>query len=465
MQRFNLRPSQFVITLVATTFFSSINATTAQEAPRPAAATRKPADAAKPPARKPVDAKTAKATKRPSQIKYEWRKVDFEAEKDRRYVIRYLRQGIPADSISKFRSYYTGYGFRRLIDPKFLPNIIEVRREFQRDMRDAPRGKALGALNQVAFSTLKYIASKPTYHPIARYNATLMLGDLDMRIATETREAIPMREVAPVLVGLLSPKQIDAVRVAALIGLGRHAEAMRDNDIAVLAANRRMIIGKMLSIIGEKEPPKQRSAEGHHWMRRQAVEILGAMGDVGTSGSIAKALVSAAADKESPLWFRCAAAHALGRLKIKEAGPTVIDPKKVSETLRDLAAETCRAEVQRAKTDKSAVSQAQLLADLGCIQAGITQLAAVHARKPAVADLAKKFDALYKTVEGAGGGLSGMRVESSLAQFLAVAQKVEPTIDTPKPPIVDPKKPVKPIDEVDPPTPLDTEAPGELEFE
>lgn len=387
---------------------------------------------------------------------YRWITVDHKAGQNRRFVISGLRSGAPNE---KFDNYYTGFGFRRLIDPKYLATITDVRREFQRDLRDA-KGKAFPHLNKLAFRTLPHIIRNEAFHPIARYNATLMLGDLNQVKASQGRAAIPLVDALPLLVGkiLMDPNQIDAVRVAALIGIRRHAAAIREHDLAVLAAGKATITSTMLKIVGAKNAGKGRSPEGHQWMRRQAIEILGELGDAGLGGVVAKAMAETAADKESPLWVRCAAAHSLGQFKSKPTDLAPVDAEKLADTLRDLAADVCMAEMNRAKGDKTGVSQQQLLADLGCVQAGLKA-----AGEPAKnAEFVKKFDALYALVASAPDTIPIATAERGLNQFLAVASKPQVPTDDPMPKVDEP--PV--IDKTDVPKPLDDtkEAPGDLDF-
>jgi hypothetical protein len=484
MQRHNVRSGEVAILIVAAVAMAAFSSSTAQEpkarpkgaAEKSAAKTSEKADAKK--ADKMKGAADKKAAANPKEQVgggYTWAKVDLRAGENRKYVVTGLRNfPVKPESIATFDGYYTGYGFKRLIDPKFLPQITEVRREFQRDLRDAKdvRGTtqdAFNHLNELAARILPYIIKDISYHPVSRYNATLILGDLNHEKATSDRAAIPLPQALPVLIGdiLMDPRQSDAVRVAALIGIRRHAESMREHDAMMLAAGRAMTISTMLKIAGASKPAPNRTPEGHHWMRRQAVEILGALGDVGAGGAVANALVAVADEKEAPLWLRCSAAESLGRLKFKPTDAAAVKPEVVAKVLRSLSADVCRAEVERANSDNTPVSQEQLLADLGCVQSALKDalvlLSSTHPQKTAVADLVKKFETLYGDVAKANGGeLSSASVESGLRQMLAsAAPAVAPPKENPMTLKEEPKKP----DDKPMPEPAGTDAPGDLEFE
>jgi hypothetical protein len=153
-----------------------------------------------------------------------------------------------------------------------------------------------------------------------RYNAMLIIGDLDSR-AAETQgggtPADPWNESLPVLRdALVSDDQIDAVKVAALIGINRHAEMNRFRP-----AGRQMpeqaigvLIKPVLELAQATQPPAGRTPEGHNWMRRQGVEILSHFAAARRIESVATAINSIVADPDEPLSLHCAAAEAQGRL-------------------------------------------------------------------------------------------------------------------------------------------------------
>ena len=426
---------------------------------------------------KPAAEADAKKPEKPSERpdagpRYKWLTADEAVRsKIRSYVYRWLKNFPKSkESIANFDNYYKLYAFMRLVDKKHLENITEVRREFRRDMRDA-KPEAFEHLNNLAVRVLPSIIRNPRFHPVSRYNATLILGDLDLKKARGGKAAIPLPKALPVLVGdiLTNPRQIDAVRVAAMIGIKRHASTMREFNVAALAAGRGLTIRSMLTLLTTVKAPAGRTPDGHAWMRRQACEVLGELGEVGPGGSIAKALVVVAAEKDSPLWLRCAAAHSLGRLKLNAENAADVKPSVVAKTLRDLAEDVCKAQLKRAASQRQPVSQEQLLADLGCIRAGLrgdpegglVALSSTSPIKPAVAKFVEKFETFYTSVENspAGVGLNS-KVADGLRTLLSSDKPRVPPIDGPPKaaPEVDPAD--KPVD----PKPPGPKKPLDLDF-
>jgi hypothetical protein len=152
-----------------------------------------------------------------------------------------------AENQIEFDVWFLKYYYPMMTDPALLTaeeeqlqgdNLGKVRRELMRDyfnrIKNDPAGLAIrGHLNDL---TLKYLKKFVTLnlHPAVRYNAMLIIGDLDYKTYETTgglRPADPMPEALEVLEGeLVSPVQIDAVRVAAMIGLARHAELNRNRS-------------------------------------------------------------------------------------------------------------------------------------------------------------------------------------------------------------------------------------------
>lgn len=191
------------------------------------------------------------------------------------------------------------------------------------------------------------------FHPVARYNAMLWLGELntsDPVMFGDPRPAVPMIEMLRFMLDELNnPQQIDVVRVAALVGVRRHVRL----DRHLPAANRRlvgnaaqaMIVNAMLGLVEAKEPPEERSVEAHAWMQRRAIEILGMLGTPGDGNRVVTALEQTAADDSLPTAVRCSAADALGQL-IYPAN-VQINAAEIAKRLGSIAVLACREEIKR----------------------------------------------------------------------------------------------------------------------
>lgn len=191
------------------------------------------------------------------------------------------------------------------------------------------------------------------FHPVARYNAMLWLGDLntsDPVMFGDPRPAVPMIEMLRFMLDeLTNPQQIDPVRVAALAGVGRHVRL----DRHLPAGSRRlvgnaaetMIVNAMLGLAEAKEPPEGRSPEAHAWMQRRAIEILGMLGSTGQGNRVVTVLEQTAGDDSLPIAVRCSAADALGKLNYP--ANIQINAPEIAKRLGSIAVLACREEIKR----------------------------------------------------------------------------------------------------------------------
>ncbi len=139
------------------------------------------------------------------------------------------------------------------------------------------------------------------------------------------------------------------MKVAALRGLLRHCTS----GIASAQARDTAVIPALLEL-AKSRPPKDRSPEGHAWMRTLAIESLAALHVPGVAGvaaigpnGVINAMVQIVGDPASPLSVRCAAARALG--SINPAPQFSTTPAQMAALLRQLTADFCVAELDRLK--------------------------------------------------------------------------------------------------------------------
>jgi hypothetical protein len=139
--------------------------------------------------------------------------------------------------------------------------------------------------------------------------------------------------------------------VAALVGILRHVEIDRQHPEETRRLSRpdmaKLIVTPLLDLINTTTPPPNRTEDGHEWMRRRAIDILGALGTPGDNGQIVSALDGVLTDGSAPLVVRCAAAEALGKLAYKDKSAISIDPAETAKKLASLAAYAFYTEIQR----------------------------------------------------------------------------------------------------------------------
>lgn len=185
----------------------------------------------------------------------------------------------------------------------------------------------------------KIVDPKNGFSVVAQYNAMLIIGSLNQQEATKKSNKPPV-PYAPALKNIggalkTSSKDNDAVKVAALIGLQRHARLDR---IGVPMDKRyKAAFTKLLQGILVAECPANRSKEGHEWIQRKAMAILAEFGAAGPGGELVKTLDQIIRNEDASLAMRCSALDALDRIKITS------DPGiNVQETKMGLATATVK---------------------------------------------------------------------------------------------------------------------------
>jgi len=255
---------------------------------------------------------------------------------------------------AKFRQYFTKFIIPKMTQSSEWADQAKHRKElFKKYIRSAKSQKAHDEIVRTYCLYMQALAQVPRvdsqgrfiyreqfhFHPAVRYSAMIILGQLNqkevIKIGSKKRAAEPwIAALDPMRIALRDPKQIDAVRVAALIGIRRHVESKLPK------ASLELIQKDMLMIFHAK-PPHARSVEGHIWMQRQAIEILGEMRSTLSNPEVANLIAKIVADRNAPMTLRCAAAKAQGQWAPKEWGG---NPAIAIGHLGLLASDICRQE-------------------------------------------------------------------------------------------------------------------------
>ena len=278
-------------------------------------------------------------------------------------AVKILSGQVPINAASQntLKKYYVNV-FGEMTQTRAIGRFGVLRQRFLSRLQSAKSPAALNSINAYSLKTTSSIARRKSkgglyFHPAARVNAVLIMADLDDKLSSgvgsNATPPVPMAKALPELVRLASdPKLPDGVQVAALLGLKRHARygisGPRQASVAEVA----------LALIDQKEPPGNRSAEGHQWMRRLAIGIAGSLGVLGPENKTYQALVQVVADDTAPHSVRCAAAKALGQLDYTQAAGLDVTPA-VSD-LGTLAIAVLKHELEVAKrlTDRSSQQSA-----------------------------------------------------------------------------------------------------------
>lgn len=167
-------------------------------------------------------------------------------------------------------------------------------------------------INEMIFTYARGMA-RGNFHPAVRYNAVLMLGDLDQQLPSGTTPPIPMAKATQELLELVEKDEFnkvpvpESVKLGALIGLERQSRYGIDPSL-----NQRMTAA-MIKVAGSPTP-EDVDNDVHDWVRRTAAQVLANQGKQGPTKEVQAALTALIADKKVDLDERCNAAAALKRI-------------------------------------------------------------------------------------------------------------------------------------------------------
>jgi hypothetical protein len=136
-----------------------------------------------------------------------------------------------------------------------------------------------------------------------------------------------------------------------LLGIVRHLEwdnfrgPAQAPTPAIDPARRAAIVTALLNLAQQKDPPAGRSAEGHEWFRRRAIEGLTHAGYYKADAEVSAALEALLKDESESLAIRCAAATAVGKMAYQ--APVKLEPTPTAKELGYLALLACHKELTR----------------------------------------------------------------------------------------------------------------------
>jgi hypothetical protein len=358
---------------------------------------------------------------------------DDALKKDRSAVYRILWAGQfgsrEEESERFFDRYYLKHAFPRWTLPENLALLVEFRKDLRNDLKTAKKTAVHDHLNKLALDYFSKLAAG-NYDPAVRVNAMLMIGELNAVEAPSLLDApVALPEAREVLLKTVADEQQpEAVKVAALDGIIRHAQIGLDDPAA-----RKAVSDAMLKLLNSDRPVGG-SVVGHTWMQAQATEVLGELKAVGNGGEVAMALKDIVAASALP-WrgeLRAAAAEALGKLDYR--GATELHPaaSQFAAALGQLALDACTAE-----TNAQVPSPRRLKYRVGAAMIGLTgtdedgtggasTLATGPPHQAFVAEVRKSLEAILNVAEEAKDDGSVLKEKigperAKLAQLLTAA--------------------------------------------
>lgn len=256
-----------------------------------------------------------------------------------------LRNGKTASAEEE--KHFTDFFRYRLAEMTWKENITTLPKK-RKDLKTryiGPAGRGAAPdlhnrLNKLILDEFQKVAKDARYPRAVRLNCLLMIGELDQREPPlgASPPAIPLPEAEPVLFGIFKDEsQHDALRIEALIGLERHAEANLPAD------QRAELVSAMTKLLKSKEPAKGKSPVGHQWMRMLACDLLSTLADKGAEANqpeVVDAFQTLITEKSSDLWLRCHAAGEMGYLQSKAFPQDKVMP--LAQQIADLVVEVAQ---------------------------------------------------------------------------------------------------------------------------
>lgn len=206
--------------------------------------------------------------------------------------------------------------------------------------------KSQGARDYLASNTLKAMdaIAKGYYHPASRYNAALVIGQLNdasgKPLPAATEPLLVLLENDEFKSGNATVEAPTALKLAALIGLQRRIDGM---DPAIAAR----LTKAATAVALRKETPEDAAPEAYGWVRKQAAKVLAKQVAAGMTPPVQETFVALISDKSINLDDRCNIAQFLKPDMYKAAQG--VDTAAITAALGELSKQVLALEVKDAK--------------------------------------------------------------------------------------------------------------------
>jgi hypothetical protein len=196
-----------------------------------------------------------------------------------------------------------------------LTRLPELRTKFRNYFPAAAAAQDVHEkLNKIVLDKCKKVVADERFPRAVRVNCMLMIGELNQqeKRSGDLRSVVTYSDARSYLLDSVDqPKLHDALRVAAMDGLERHAGTNPAADA------RKNLKDKMLQLLSKKNPAPGKSKIGQDWVRVKAADILGILAnehEEARQADVTTALLNMAAEADLPIWMRCRAAENMKKL-------------------------------------------------------------------------------------------------------------------------------------------------------
>ena len=260
--------------------------------------------------------------------------------------------------------YYRRYALARWTYPDEQNEVVSYRRDLQNDLSRCSGTPGHAKLQELVLGFMQVCTNPNTYAtldlaPTVRFNAVMMIGDLNEVERSGSTPPKPLPAALPILYRLFNDsRQIDAVKLGALLGIRRHLRLM-DPDAEIPS----VVVNLLASVIKTKDPERVRSEEGQAWFRLVAIQTFADIKGKPYPVPLSKELLKVIGETESPEFLRYEAASALGSIDFAGAGN--VDMNAMLQPLGLLAVEVCDRERQRLRDETQSKKRPQMSGGYG----------------------------------------------------------------------------------------------------
>src|SRR6478609_4764404 len=164
-----------------------------------------------------------------------------------------------------FREFYLGYLYPMMTTEEGLRTIGKDRQDLLRDLALSKNTDAHREVVEFTLPAMTKIVQDPAYRPAARYNAMLIIGSLNdvepNNIGATQTLPEPTKAALPTIFQQFQKADRDEIKIAALLGLGRHLEwdnYKQSPSTPMPPTGRAAIIKELVALAEAKEPPTGR---------------------------------------------------------------------------------------------------------------------------------------------------------------------------------------------------------------
>jgi hypothetical protein len=277
--------------------------------------------------------------------------IDEKAKGDRNVALSCFKDPAAyAANKQRFDNYFQNYIFPSMtrFDPDGLGALAKLKDEILKPTKTGNNTQALQDLTTATFKAMGQIVGKdnPPAHPAVRYNAVLIMGQLDQKYSDGRTPPEPLAAATKALTTIVDSATTGnrfppVVIFGAVVGLERHAQYKQSLPADAVTA----MTAALIKLAAHEDPIQEMDRSSYSWLRLRAANALAKLGTPGDKNSIHDAIVKLASSGKS-MDDRCAAAALLERIDYKN---TKLDDAGTAEPMFKLARDLAAASAQQAQ--------------------------------------------------------------------------------------------------------------------